>query len=168
MTRRTLVASCTFLALSASPALAQGHGWGGRGGTGAAHFDPAALTTISGEVLAVHAIEGRRGRGIHLDVRSGSDVFDVHLGPSWFLEQQKTKVATGDQLEVTGARTMVTGKPVLVASRVKKGGEALALRDDDGIPVWAAHHRPSGAVTGKPAALDATDDSFMQEVWTMP
>jgi hypothetical protein len=99
------------------------------------------VTTISGEVLAVNSLPARQGSGIHMDVKAGGDVIDVHLGPSWYLDQQKTKVVKGDAIEVTGSRVTLFGKPAFVAQIVKKGSDVLALRDAAGVPAWAGQRR---------------------------
>ena len=126
-------------------ALAQGHGGGAQGsrrGSGPRTFDPATVTTISGEVLAVNEVQqGRRGTGMHAEVKSGTDVVDVHLGPSWYLDRQKTKIAKGDTVEVTGSKVTLQGKPALLAQTVKKGAEVLSLRDATGVPAWAGPRR---------------------------
>jgi hypothetical protein len=141
---RLLVAVLGIGALSATAAMAQGYrgaGAGSRRGSMARGFDPATVTTISGEVLAVNSLPAARGSGIHMDVKTENDVIDVHLGPSWFLDQQKTKIAQGDAIEVTGSKVTLSGKPALVAQTVKKGSDVLALRDAAGVPAWAGQRR---------------------------
>jgi hypothetical protein len=140
-----MVAILAVGALSATAAVAQGYGGAGSGsprGSGPRFFDPATVTTVSGEVLAVNAVQyGRRGGGVHVDLKTGTDVVDVHLGPSWYLDQQKTKVAKGDALEVTGSKVALRGKPALIAQTVKKGSDVLTLRGAKGVPVWAGQGR---------------------------
>jgi len=33
------------------------------------------------------------------------------------------------------------GKPAIIAGEIKKGGNVLVLRDDNGVPVWAGWRR---------------------------
>lgn len=133
-----------------SVALAQGWAGDGRpcpeggrrgGGPGAgagARFDPATVTTISGEVATVDGPQGGRGRGVHLQVK-GTDgrAVEVRLGPAWYLEQQQLTIQKGDQVEVTGSEVQHPAGTVLVAQSVKKGDATLTLRDGNGVPAWA-------------------------------
>jgi len=131
-------------ALLASPLAAAADGAGpcrdGRGprARGARLYDTKTVTTVSGEVAAVEEA-GRRGRGLHLQLKTASGTLPVHLGPAWFLKEQGLALAPGDPLEVTGSQVTFDGKAVLIAQVVKKGGQALALRDLQGVPVWAGH-----------------------------
>jgi hypothetical protein len=40
-------------------------------------------------------------------------------------------------VEVTGSRVTFDGKPALIAAEIKKGNEALTLRDASEYPVWS-------------------------------
>jgi len=82
-------------------------------------------------------VSGRRGGGIHLDLETAEGTLRVHLGPSWFLEKEGLRLAAGDQVEITGSKVTVRGQPAVIAQVVKKGDTAVALRDVQGIPVWA-------------------------------
>ncbi len=107
-------------------------------GRGPRLYDPKTLTTVSGEVAAVETW-GRRGVGVELQTAEGT--LSVHVGPSWFLEEHGLQIAQGDKLEITGSKVAFRGKPGLVAQVVKKGELAVALRDIQGVPVWAGRGR---------------------------
>ncbi len=107
-------------------------------------FDPATIETIDGTVEKVVTSGGRGMRGVHVVLRSASGKLDVHLGPSWFIDNQSAKLQAGDTISVRGSRTVFAGDPALIAIDVKRGGETLRLRDEDGTPLWAAW-RQSGA-----------------------
>src|SRR5512134_912710 len=103
MTRNLLVAlvAVVTIALPASSALAADPAprpAAGRPGPAARNFDPATVTTVSGEVTAVHRMEGRRDEGLHVDLKTADGVLDVHLGPSSWLAKQKLTIAAGDAL----------------------------------------------------------------------
>jgi len=134
----SLIVMAAPLAASAQPAGA-GEGRGsGRGAQGARLFDPATVTTMQGEILEVERIpRGRRGEGVHLMVASGAEKLAVHLGPSFFVDQQGLKLAKGDRIEVKGSRIVLDGKPTLIAQEIKRGSESMALRDANGFPLWA-------------------------------
>jgi len=129
----TLALSLAFPAVAVEPAAPKR----GMRGPGARVYDPRTVATLSGEVGAVHRMDGRRGEGIHLELKTASETVDVHVGPSWFLEKEKLQLAAGDQVEVTGSRVTLAGKATVIAQVVKKGETAVALRDVNGIPVWA-------------------------------
>jgi hypothetical protein len=127
--RRILVASILgIIALVASAAHAQG----GR------HYDPNTVATVSGTVAQVKTFEGRNGHGIHVTLTTADGAIDVHLGPEWYLKQQKTQVGTGDKVSVTGSRITFDDKPAIIAAEITKGSETLKLRDvKSGIPYWS-------------------------------
>ncbi len=143
---KKLVLILTATALLSGPwldgALAQGGPGGGRGGGYGRMYDPKTVATLSGEVTSVDRVAwGRRGQGVHLTLNTGQETIPVHLGPSWFIDQQAVKIAAKDRIEVTGSRVDFQGKKVIIAAKVKKGGQVLKLRDAQGIPVWAGQGR---------------------------
>jgi hypothetical protein len=106
-------------------------------------YNPATVETLSGEVVSVDQTTSRRGRnlGMHLSLKTDKGTIPVHLGPSWYLDQQGVKLASGDKVEVTGSRVTFRGKPVILAGQVKKDGKTLRLRDANGVPAWAGQGR---------------------------
>ena len=105
---------------------------------GARLYDPRTVTTLGGKIAAVQQVGGgRRGGGVHLSLEAPEGTVAVHLGPSWFLQEQGLTLAAGDQVEITGSRVSFRGQPAVIAQVVKKGDTAVALRDLQGIPVWA-------------------------------
>jgi hypothetical protein len=92
-------AACALLVL---PSWAQMH----RGGPGTAPaYDTATEVTLKGSVEAVNQITGPQSwGGTHLSLKTEKEAIDVHVGPSWFLAQNKMSFAKGDQVEVTGSR----------------------------------------------------------------
>ncbi len=100
-------------------------------------FDPSTVTTIQGEIADVQRIErGRRHAGVHLVVAMGSDQVAVHLGPDFYVDVQALKLAKGDRIEVKGSRVTFGGKPAIIAQEVRRDGQVLALRDENGVPLW--------------------------------
>lgn len=146
---RTLGRLAVVLMLTTSVAYAgPGKGWQGSGGWGAEgaygrHYDPSTVETVTGKVAAVNKMTPMKGMGagIHLDLKTDKETVSVHLGPAWYIERQDTVVEKGDQLEVTGSRATVGGKPAIIAAEVKKGDQVLKLRDANGIPVWSGWRR---------------------------
>ena len=102
-------------------------------------YDPKTLETVKGEVVSVEKFTPAKGMssGVHLLLKTGKETISVHLGPSWYLENQDAQVEPKDKIEITGSRLTLDGKPVLIAAEVKKGGGILKLRDENGVPMWA-------------------------------
>lgn len=140
MTRRYAVAgiAVALAMLSAAPGRAQ------RAGPPAAPmFDTTTVETITGTVLRVDTVAAppgmRRARaGVHVELRAGTDTVPVHLGPTWYMQRQSTRLAVGDRITVRGSRVTWQGKPAVVAAEVRKGGAVLTLRDRNGRPRWNA------------------------------
>ena len=152
-------AAVAMLALALVPASAAaqrgrgpGSGGWGMGGPYQRHYDPQSVVTVSGTILEVREATPMRGmaNGIHVVVRAdtpGDDAKEqritVHLGPTWFLERQDTRLAKGDQVTITGSRIRMgpNEEPVIIAATVARGDDTLVLRDERGVPVWAGWRR---------------------------
>lgn len=128
-----------------STALAQGkmnwHGSGGwgKGGAYSRNYNVQTVETVSGEVVSVGQFspKGKMSRGIHLTLKTEKETLDIHVGPSWYILNQDLKIEVKDQLTIKGSRVTQEGKQYLIAAEIKKGGDTLPLRDDNGIPLWA-------------------------------
>ncbi len=139
------------MCVAASESLAQrgpGTMWRGSGGWGPGTpynkmYDPKNVETINGEVVKVDRITPNKGMagGIHMNVKTDKETISVHLGPSWYMENQDVKIEPKDKVEVKGSKITFGGKPAMIATEVKKGDEVLKLRDDSGFPVWAGWRR---------------------------
>jgi hypothetical protein len=115
-----------------------------RGGPGTGPmYDPDTVTTLRGTASAVTVMPARGGRmgGMHLTLASDGQTTDVHLGPTWFLQQEGFEVAKGDSVEVTGSVSDAAGDRFLIAREIKKGQKTLKLRDEQGIPAWSGGRR---------------------------
>jgi hypothetical protein len=152
---RFIVALTAFIlsafVLTASDSIAQrGPGMMGRGSGGwgpdapyGRMYDAKTVETIKGEVTGVSRVTPRKGMsaGIHINVKTDKETLSVHLGPSWYLENQDVKIDPKDQVEVKGSRVSFDGKPVIIAAEVRKGDQVLTLRNDAGFPVWSGWRR---------------------------
>lgn len=125
-------------------------GMGGRGGGGwgmgsafQGMYNPATAETVSGEVVSVNRVTPMKGMGvgIHLRLKTNRETVSVHLGPAWYIERLDAGIEKGNEIEVTGSRVTIAGKPAIIAAKVKKGDALLKLRDDNGIPAWAGWRR---------------------------
>lgn len=139
----------TLIPLVCSPSMAQAAmKWHGSGGWGPESpygrtYDPATVETVSGEVVGVEHFTPRKGMhpGVHLQLKTDKETVDVHLGPSWYVENQDLKIAPKDHIEVKGSKVTFAGKSAIVAREVTKGDETLTLRDQNGVPVWSGWRR---------------------------
>jgi hypothetical protein len=144
----TVIAVVSLLLASEAVSGQRGMQWRGSGGWGpGGHYgrmyDPKTVETISGEVVSVDRLTPMKGmgQGIHMTVKTATETVSVHLGPSWYLENQDVKLEPKDLVEVTGSRITFQGKPAFIAAEVHKSDEVLKLRDDSGYPVWAGWRR---------------------------
>ncbi len=112
------------------------------GQMGPRHYDPSTETTVQGSVTAVNTVTGmRRWTGLHLTVQSADQKYDVHVGPSTYVDSSGFKFAEGDQVEVVGSKVDVNGAPALIAREIRKDGKVLSLRDKQGFPLWSGGRR---------------------------
>ena len=140
----TAIFAIAALALYLVPSGYAQMGSGMGSGMGKTHrmYNPATETTLTGTVEAVHAVSGHRGwSGVHLTLKTESGTFDVHVGPSAYVEKEDFTFAEGDQIEVIGSKVMYKGKDAIIAREVKKDGKTLTLRDAQGFPAWAGQRR---------------------------
>jgi hypothetical protein len=142
------VIGLSFAAIDSFAQKGPGMMWRGSGGWGPGTpynkmYDPKTVETAVGEVVSVSTITPNKGMGtgIHMVLKTDKETISVHLGPTWYLENQDVKIEAKDKVEVKGARTTFAGKPALIAAEVKKGDEVLKLRDDAGFPVWSGWRR---------------------------
>jgi len=138
-TRKTAIKDLRFryltlfglMLLCAAAVIAQARG-GGR------NYNPATEITVKGTIDSVTSTTGRGGwSGTHLRMKSGALAYDVHVGPSAYIEKSGFTFAAGDQIEVTGSKVQVNGAEALIARVITKSGKQLILRDQQGIPRWS-------------------------------
>jgi hypothetical protein len=122
--------------------------WKGSGGWGHKSdyqrmYKPQIIATVKGVVEEVEQIIPITGMcsGIHLKLKTDSEVKSVHLGPSWFIERQDIKIEKDDVIEVEGSKIEYKGEPVIIAAEIKKEDVVLKLRDEDGYPWWSGSRR---------------------------
>jgi hypothetical protein len=104
------------------------------------NYDPKAEVTVKGTVEEVLQYPGKgSSSGTHLMLKASEGILDVHVGPSWFLSQQKIEFAKGNEIEVTGSKVKVNGKDTVIAREIKKDEKVITLRNAQGIPEWAGY-----------------------------
>lgn len=144
-----VVVTMVMLSLSSGTALAEGGVmWKGGGGWGPGTpygrmYNPQTVETVSGEVESVDKLTPMKGMadGVHLTVKTDKETISVHLGPSWYIENQDMEIAPTDKITVQGSRITHEGKAAIIAAEVQKGDEVLTLRNESGIPAWSGWRR---------------------------
>ena len=136
------------------PAAAQWGGFGrggGRGGDSGAHgrqeYNPQTVTTVKGQVESLGSYgmtgwkvtPGMQVQGLLLKTDKGN--ITIHLGPPWYVRKQGFDLKQGDSLEVTGSQVTRDDQPLLLAAQVKKDGQTLKVRDEQGVPLWQEEDR---------------------------
>ena len=99
------------------------------------------LETVVGEVMSIDTVTPLRdmASGIKFVMKTEREEIDIHLGPAWFILYQDMILQVKDKnIEVRGCRTMINGKPVIMATVLVRREKVLLLRDKDGIPYWCA------------------------------
>jgi hypothetical protein len=141
MKTKSILLGSLIIALYSTFLMAQMEG--GKGRHRMKNYDTKTVETINGSIISIDksaSFYGKSGRGYHLTVKTEKETITVHLGPSSYLEG-KIKLQKGDNIEVTGSRTKIDGKPVIIAQKIKSGSSEVVLRDEDGTPKWAGKGR---------------------------
>ncbi len=122
------------------PSLAQPAPGGGMG-MGPRLYNPQTVTTVTGQVEKLEELSmgpsggmGMKFQEARLKTEKGSLL--VHLGPTWYLDQQKFALKAGETLKVTGSQVTLNNQPAIIAKDVEVNGKTLKLRDDQGLPAW--------------------------------
>lgn len=104
------------------------------------------VETIRGKVVSTNAFTPMNGmgQGMQLLVETEDQTLPVHLGPSWYLDNQGFQVNPGDEIEVKGSQVNWSGNPVIMAAEVRQGNKMIALRDNNGIPAWSGNRNWNG------------------------
>ncbi len=102
------------------------------------YYDLKTVETIQGIVVGAPkpSVAGGMPERAQLTLKTEKENLTVYLGPGWFVEKQGMKIVNLDQIQVTGSRIMVQGKPALLAGEVRKGDQVLKLRNEQGQPLW--------------------------------
>ncbi len=100
-------------------------------------YDVAKEVTIKGTVEEVKEVPNAKGQiGIHLLVKSGTEIIEVRLCPNSFLKEFEVVFNKGDELTITGSKVKAEDKEVILARVIESGNNKITLRDPKGVPVW--------------------------------
>ncbi len=74
-----------------------------------------------------------------LDVREGSDVFEVHLCPTWYRKPSEIRLQKNARIKLKGVWAEINGKDIFMASKIKKDPDIEIIKvrlTKDGTPFW--------------------------------
>ncbi len=145
--KRCMVAALVFLVgLSMSSAVFAGNRGGGGWGRNSRYqrlYNSSTVQTMSGEVISIGTFipVKRMDKGVQLELKTDKETIPVHLGPSWYVDEQDVQIEKGDKIKVIGSRVTFEGKAIIIAKTIEFGKETLNLRDEKGVPLWAGSKR---------------------------
>lgn len=99
-------------------------------------YDLTTETKVKGTVDELKIIPGP-AEGVHLMVKSGTDLLFVHVAPESFLKEMEINIQKGDPVEIVGSKIKVEGQEEILAREIIDAGNDITLRDKKGIPVWS-------------------------------
>jgi hypothetical protein len=74
-----------------------------------------------------------------LDVREGSDVFEVHICPTWYRKPGEIRLKKNARIKLRGVWAEINGKDIFMASKIKKDPDIEIIKvrlTKDGTPFW--------------------------------
>ena len=74
-----------------------------------------------------------------LDVREGSDVFEVHICPTWYRNPSEIRLKKDARIKLKGVWAEINGKDIFMASKIKKDPDIDVIKvrlSRDGTPFW--------------------------------
>jgi sporulation protein YlmC with PRC-barrel domain len=98
----------------------------------------AALSTCSGTIDEINVVDqGGFKDMLHLKVKGDDGKFVwVYAGPKSFLDTKQIKFNEGEKIDVSGTKTVIDGKAIILAHDVTVGNNIVHLRDAQGAPLW--------------------------------
>lgn len=117
-------------------------GWG-RSSAYVQMYDPHSVVLAKGSIASIETFIPSTGMstGLHMVIKTQDGKLNIHLGPSWFLENQEIVLNVGDDVTVEGSRVAFGKDSVIIAGRVTRGEDVLVLRDSGGLPAWNGWRR---------------------------
>lgn len=125
-----------------------------RGGGYADQFQKAPVT-ISGKVEGTFEATSSEGPITVLKVAADDGRhLQVHLAPQDFINSKGLSFANGDKVTITAAEISREDRSLYAATNIEKGVTKVALRDQNGTPLWSANMPPEkpGASPMEPPA----------------
>lgn len=117
------------------------------------NFQSGQKESYTGTVEGVGTFTPERGaaEGLRLRIRTDQgQTITVHAGPWAYAQQQGYSSLYGQKVTISGSRSTVNGREVLMATKIESGGKTWELRDESGAPKWNVDQlqSSSGAMGG--------------------
>jgi hypothetical protein len=74
--------------------------------------------------------------GTHLKLKSGQDVFEVHVASAKFVKQFDIALRPGDELVMVGNTITFDGQPAFLPRMISINQSTYYFRDAKGKPIW--------------------------------
>ena len=74
--------------------------------------------------------------GSHLMVKVEGKVYEVHVAPTKFVKNYDVVFQPGDEVEITGIKTVFQGVDAILVREIKRGNDDFVFRDPEGKPIW--------------------------------
>lgn len=106
-------------------------------------FDPKTIITVKGKVEKVDYVTHPRTsvEGVHVTLKADDDqIYDVRVGPKWFLTEKDVDIESKDLMEITGSLVEFKDQKRLIPNTIRiNNGPSIELRNEQGVPGWAGH-----------------------------
>ncbi len=101
-------------------------------------YDAAAAVSLTGvSIVRVDTLRQGENTSVSALLLSGTDSITAMIAPVTFLSSNSLTLAAGDVIDISGSKMTMGGRPMLVATEIKKGETKLVLRDKaTGAPAW--------------------------------
>jgi len=106
-------------------------------------WDPSGAAEVTGEIEAIESFSpggADMGRGVSLRLRTKEEARErvqVHLGPSWFVQEKLPGLEIGEQITAKGCSAHFGRQDVIIASEVERNRNRIRMRTKEGHPEWA-------------------------------
>jgi len=74
--------------------------------------------------------------GTHLMLGTDSGVLQVHVAPRGFLSGNGLSFRKGEQIDVVGSMVTYQGRDALIARKITRDDQTIAVRTPNGKPLW--------------------------------
>jgi DNA/RNA endonuclease YhcR with UshA esterase domain len=114
--------------------------------SGTGNYDVARESVLEGKVLKVTNASTSTPLGARVSLQSASGVIDVHGGNSKLLENSGLSLQAGDSVSITGENVTFGTSTVFIARLIRKGGQSVAVRSTNGMPLLPSARNASGKI----------------------
>ena len=103
-------------------------------------YDPAREMAFEGKILRIDPAPcvSLPVSSYHVHLLIGKDPVEIHMGPCWYMAEQKPPLMEGDTITGVGSQSSQRSgeRRVIIAREVHRGKQVFRLRDASGQPTW--------------------------------